>query len=312
MTAAIHKPLVTFHFRVHLQSRSHGRLPEHKNSMLRGILAREFRSNVCHNMKISCRDCPFLDSCQYSALFESPKTSAAVLNHGQSVPHPYLISCDSRSVDFAPGDSLMFDFLLFGDDVEKYIPQLFMVFQNISSYPLGKDQMRFELDRVEQETPDKSFIVMNDEGIARPEVAPWTFHVPERYDKLFIQFASPFRSQKEGKLVREFVPEVFFEQVRRRFTQLQMLYSGEQEVPELPELPDMNTVRVHHSNWKDIPRYSSTHRRKMMLGGVIASFHMERSDELDAWLPYLFFGEKYHVGKATTFGLGKYSLWIKQ
>jgi hypothetical protein len=312
MTAAIHKPLVTFHFRLHLTSQSHGRLPEYKNSMLLGILAREFRSNVCPNMKLSCKDCPFLDNCPYSALFKSPKTSAGVFNHGQPVPYPYLINSDSRAVEFAPGDPLVFDFLLFGNKVEKYIPQLFRVFQNIPSYRLGKDQMRFRIEHVKQETPNKSLNIMDKEAIYHPETVPWMFSVPERYDKIFIQFATPFRSRKEGRLVREFIPEVFFEQVRHRFIQLQMLDYGEQEVLKLPKLPDVNSVRVHHSGWKDIPCYSSTNQRKTMLGGVLASFHMNRSENLDAWLPILLFGEKYHIGKAVMFGFGKYSLWIKR
>ncbi|WP_160058268.1 CRISPR system precrRNA processing endoribonuclease RAMP protein Cas6 [Alkalicoccus saliphilus] len=278
--------------------------------MLHGILTGEFRRNVCHNMKISCRDCAFLDNCQYSALFESPKTSAAVFNHSQSVPPPYLISCDSRSVDFAPGDPLAFDFLLFGDDVEKYIPQLFAVIQNISSYPLGENHLPFELDHVEQKTSESSFTIMENEVTARPEPSPWTFQLPERYDKIFIQFASPFRTQENNELVREFVPAVFFNQVRQRFTQL--VDPKNKKTLEFPKLPNMHDVHLHHSSWKDIPCCSSFHGEDMILGGVLASFHMNRSSELDAWLPYLFFCEKYHVGKETTFGFGKYSLWVKQ
>ncbi|TVP84745.1 MAG: CRISPR system precrRNA processing endoribonuclease RAMP protein Cas6 [Alkalicoccus sp.] len=310
MTEAVHRALVTFHFRIHLKSCSQGLLPEYKNSIFRGILAREFRSNVCHNMNISCRDCSFLDNCQYSSLFEFPKTSPAVLHHSRSVSDPYLISCDSRSVEFAPGDPLAFDFLLFGDDVEKHLPQLFTVIQNISSYPLGRNRLQFELDRVEQKTPESSFAVMDNEVTARPEATSRTFQLPERYDKIFIQFASPFRARENNKLVREFVPAVFFNQVRQRF--MQLVDPTNKKTLVFPEFPDMHEVRLHHSSWKDIPCCSSSHGEDMILGGVLASFHMNRSSELDAWLPYLFFCEKYHVGRETTFGFGKYSLWIKQ
>lgn len=311
MTAILPKPFVTFHFKVQLKSTTHGTLPKYKNSMFRGVIARKFRENVCHDMKLACSGCAYLNNCQYSALFESPETSAAMLNHGRSVPHPYIISCDSQKTEFIPGDALEFHFLLFGTEVAKYLPQLFMVLQQMEAYPLGKEQMLFSLERILQETPSDSYTVMNQEFLSEPHTVLWEFSLPENYQTIFIQFSSPFRSQKQGKILREFHPDIFFEQLKRRYTQLHILYGEDQLLPEFPAAPDASSVKLLYQNWEDVPRYSSTHHRKMKLGGIIAGFQLERSEETDAWLPYILFGEKFHVGKATTFGMGKYTAWIK-
>ena len=58
--------------------------------------------------------------------------------------------------------------------------------------------------------------------------------------------------------------------------------------------------------WHDWSRYSSRQQREMTLGGAIGTWTLE--GELAPLLPWLQLGERLHVGKNTTLGMGGYTL----
>jgi len=58
--------------------------------------------------------------------------------------------------------------------------------------------------------------------------------------------------------------------------------------------------------WFDWERYSSRQDQKMLMGGLMG--RVRYSGKLDEFLPLLQFGEQVHLGKQTTFGLGKFKL----
>ena len=64
-------------------------------------------------------------------------------------------------------------------------------------------------------------------------------------------------------------------------------------------------VRIHHNalRWFDWRRYSNRRERKMFMGGLMGSVAYEGN--LDEYLPLVAFSEKVHLGKNTSFGLGK-------
>ncbi len=63
-------------------------------------------------------------------------------------------------------------------------------------------------------------------------------------------------------------------------------------------------VRQEKLSWFDWERYSNRQETKMMMGGFIGSIAFE--GDLEPFLPFLLLGEYIHVGKGTSFGLGKY------
>ena len=56
-------------------------------------------------------------------------------------------------------------------------------------------------------------------------------------------------------------------------------------------------------NWK---RYSTRQEAWMSLGGIVGSVLYE--GDLSGFMPLLRLGEYVHVGKGTSFGLGKYDI----
>ena len=67
-------------------------------------------------------------------------------------------------------------------------------------------------------------------------------------------------------------------------------------------------VKVEKENlsWFDWERYSNRQDTKMMMGGFMGSITFE--GVLGPFLPFLLLGEHIHVGKGTSFGLGKYEI----
>lgn len=58
--------------------------------------------------------------------------------------------------------------------------------------------------------------------------------------------------------------------------------------------------------WYDWNRYSSRQKKTMKLGGFLGTISFEGN--LREFLPFIKIGEYLHVGKACTFGLGRYEI----
>jgi CRISPR/Cas system endoribonuclease Cas6 (RAMP superfamily) len=71
-----------------------------------------------------------------------------------------------------------------------------------------------------------------------------------------------------------------------------------------------NNVKTKASDirWFDWHRYSNRQEQRMLMGGMIGSITFEGL--LTEYLPILHFCEKVHVGKQTSFGLGRMEIDI--
>jgi CRISPR/Cas system endoribonuclease Cas6 (RAMP superfamily) len=58
--------------------------------------------------------------------------------------------------------------------------------------------------------------------------------------------------------------------------------------------------------WVDLERYSGRQKRPMTLGGIVGE--ATYAGDLGEFLPFLRLGEQVHVGKASSFGFGRYEL----
>jgi CRISPR/Cas system endoribonuclease Cas6 (RAMP superfamily) len=66
------------------------------------------------------------------------------------------------------------------------------------------------------------------------------------------------------------------------------------------------TVEKENLSWFDWERYSNRQETKMKMGGFMGSITFE--GDLEEFLPFVQLGEYVHVGKGTSFGLGKYQI----
>jgi CRISPR/Cas system endoribonuclease Cas6 (RAMP superfamily) len=66
------------------------------------------------------------------------------------------------------------------------------------------------------------------------------------------------------------------------------------------------TVQKENLTWFDWERYSNRQETKMKMGGFIGSITFQGN--FQTFLPFVLLGEYVHVGKGTSFGLGKYEI----
>ena len=280
--------------------------------MLRGVIGRILKDQVCHDFKLNCSHCEFENTCIYPRIFESPSQLVNRLKRGGTVPHPYIIRChDSRSY-INEGEELQFELLFIGDHSEQFASYFFQVFEAVEKNQFGKERILFSVENVRQLVNDQEFLIFSKDVINKPVLSHFNPEIPT-YKRVLIRSLTPYRFIKKKQLLSKFDLNTFLWQVNHRFYQLQYLnQSIEQMSGNVLELPGVNSeyLDIIEETMVTNARFSNRQQQQIRLDGLKATVTIERSTELDEWLPYLLFAEKFHVGKATTFGMGQYELWI--
>lgn len=299
------------HLHITLRATRATTLPSYKTSMLRGIIGNLLRQQVCHDRKLECGECRFNPHCVYSILFEAPQRFTSILNTGGSVPHPYILRCHDTNTAFPEGTTFRFELLLLGEESPLYLPYFYYLFERIRFVPFGRARGRFELVSIEQQIANRESVLLLSESTLQPAKESYFQWFMPDYQVLTIQFITPFRFQKNGKYQRELSIDAFLWQLKHRYLSLVRLYQRlEGPFSELPVIPG-ESVAILGGYWKEYSRYSNRQQSQMKLGGVIGKIQLQRTAELDRWLPLIYFGETFHVGKATTFGLGQYQIEVR-
>lgn len=164
---------------VHLRCEKPGRMPKYKTSMIRGIIGRILKKQVCYDFQAACPTCEFRNSCVYSLLFESPDEAVKKLNIGGTVPHPYIIRYHDQHTSFHPGQTLVFDLLLLGPSNTDFAMYLFRVFEDFHLYPFGVDRAFFYLQAVYQLFDQTKEVVLKNSYVVKPEMT--YFHAEEKH-----------------------------------------------------------------------------------------------------------------------------------
>jgi hypothetical protein len=76
---------------------------------------------------------------------------------------------------------------------------------------------------------------------------------------------------------------------------------------EMVEVGDAVGLEGAQMVWVDWTRYSSRQQTRMQMGGMLGMFAVDVGQAPGIW-PYLQLGQYTHVGKATSMGLGRYTV----
>jgi hypothetical protein len=294
------------------------------------------------------RRCSQPGRCVYSYVFETPlaeeiATVFAPLRGALDAPHPFVLEPpEEEQQRYSAHDRLAFHLALIGRAME-YLPYFLFTFDELGRIGLGKGKGRFQLESVFGiDTAGDVVVFKGSERRFVGRGVPLTLEdvtrrIPGKVDEVEVEFLTPARLKYGHKLTSQLEFHILFRALLLRLSLLVLCHGGGGMLP----LPSGGTVSalavaqyfyrdrridaasqrsIHEAiegakdiaiersalYWRDWERYSARQDARMRLGGVMGTIRYVGA--LTGFLPYLSWGEYLHVGKNTSFGLGKMRL----
>ncbi len=288
-------------------------MPAYKGSTLRGAIGNSLKNMVCIRRDRECGACLIKNKCSYTFLFEtSVFMDQKALPAG--VPQPFVLEppLEEKTV-YEPGELISFTLMLIGEAID-YLPYFLATFDRMSQRGLGRGKGKFTFYEV-RDGYSGTVIYNQENGIVNPNISRKSIiedfaagqTAGMHYCK--IQFRTPLRLKNNGQLSDRVDFEILMRAILRRISSLSYYFADETLLLNQQELlikaKSIGTVN-QNLRWLDWERYSNRQQTRMKLGGIVGQIEFE--GDLDPFWPFLLTGQEIHVGKNTTFGLGKYEI----
>ena len=316
------KALTLARFGVSLRPESALYLPGYKGAAFRGGFGHVFKNIACPTHDTDCIHRRLGNACVYSEVFETPVPSeSTVMRKYPYAPHPFVLTPPiDRRAHFTAEHELKLELLLVGRAIN-WLAYFICTLEELGRRGVGPSRSRYRLVRVESlhtlGFPGNGSGTTVYEGEVRKVVGTphvlegSTFFeaVPEE-PAATLMFETPARIVSVEHLATQLPFPTLIRALLRRLALLTYFHCGQPVSPEnLRELIGAaESVQVRDSTlrWRDWQRYSTRQKIHMKLGGLVGSVRYEGN--ISTFIPFLRAGELTHVGKATSFGLGKYNL----
>jgi len=309
-------------FAIALRPESELILPGYKGGAFRGGFGYAFKSIVCPTHDTDCIHSRLGNTCVYSEVFETPvPPGSVIMRKYPRAPHPFVLTppLEPRS-RFTAEDELSLGLVLVGRAIP-WLAYFICTLEELGRRGVGPQRSRYQIHRAE------SLIRINGSGsVPRTLVYDGTQrkvmgvpHIIQAGDfpdgreieaAVTIGFLTPVRIVCGGELASKLPFVTLFRTLLRRLALLAYFHCGQPANVEAMRglIKAAEAVRVKESSlrWHDWQRYSTRQQTRMKLGGLVGQISYE--GELAPFLPFLRVGELTHVGKGTSFGLGRYIL----
>lgn len=308
------------------------RLPFHAGSLLRGAIGRALRRVGCARTPACAQACAAPGRCAYSRLFDPPPPggigSEGTTAIAATAPRHPLLSATTRSpaplvpifpppgaTSLGAGDRLRLGFRLLGhaaDDAERLRAAL----GAIEELALGRDRGRLALAEVVERcspgmiievpsTPPATGEAAGDAMEGRPDPVCETVR-----RRLAITFDTPAWLERNGRLDTSLDFVSLFTSAWRRLTTLALLYgdwSPDDDATFARLRPHAQAVRTTARRLRVLTweRRSDAGGQQHPMRGLLGEMTCE--GPMDAFLPLLRAAALVHVGKSTSFGLGRFA-----
>lgn len=297
-------------------------LPEYKGSTFRGAFGHTFKRIVCINREKNCDACLLKNRCIYSYVFETPPPpDSERMKKYPYVPHPFVITPPLETTrTYQKGESLRFELILIGKAIE-YLPYFIFTFDELGKVGIGKGKGRYLLKEVRTKDREKKTGKIGKETsiyTSGDKTLQSNFRVLELKDilcrdldlsTLTLNFLTPMRLKFDGLLTSKLEFHILIRNVLRRISLLSYFHCGEELKVDFKGLIERSKevkIQKEALRWVDWERYSNRQETRMMMGGLIGS--VTYMGDFKPFAPFLLLGEEIHVGKGTSFGLGKYQI----
>jgi hypothetical protein len=288
------------------------RLPDYAGSALRGAFGHALKRSVCVTRAPDCKTCALYRSCAYPAVFAPPAPEHHAAQKFSDIPAPYVIEPPPWGARaYAAGETLTFHLVLIGGAL-RHLPLIVHALTRAFDSGIGTGDGRARLVGVGHLASDTAPTPILDTPSGRLLDHPAVLPAPPSAatQRIALEFDTPLRLQHNGRPLRaaELVPARLLMGLVKRTALLAELHAGQPLELDFRALAQhAETIDGEKSlNWRDWGRYSSRQQREMKLGGVVGRWTL--TGELAPFWPFLHLGLWLHVGKETTFGLGKYRL----
>lgn len=291
------------------------RLPAYPGSAWRGLLGHSLRRTVCVTRQPTCAGCLLQGTCAYSVFFESPPPNPQTATRYTALPHPFVLDVDaSAEREVARGAPLPLGMTLIGPAID-LLPYLIQTLERAGQRGLGSHGGRFALCRV-----------LAEEGLGSDQWRPVFDADSREYRRLVspppggtppaptgpirIDFQTPMRIKRHGHFVgaAEIEPGDLIRNLLARLSSLAAFYGPADAPYDWTGLADLGSdllLTNKELTWSDWTRYSSRQGTTMQMGGLVGTLTLAGAGVPSLWTA-LWLGQWTHVGKGTSFGLGKY------
>lgn len=298
-------------------------LPKYKGSALRGGFGYVFKKVACMSRGKECNKCILKTRCAYSYVFETPPpTDSKILRKYPNVPHPFVIEPPFEEKEiYDMGEIIKFNLILIGKAIE-YIPYFVYTFDELGNVGLGKERGKYVIEKLENIIVDnygdlKEYKIYDgDNKILLDKNYKFNYsYFEEKLKGSFpvkmvdLKFLSPIRIKYEGNITSRLEFHILLRNMLRRLSALSYFHCNEQLDIDYREIIDKaKSIKTEKQDieWYDWKRYSTRQESEMSLGGFIGNVTF--SGDLEEFLPFIVLCSHVHVGKACTFGLGKYEV----
>lgn len=288
-------------------------LPDYKGSTLRGGFGNAFRNVVCTFRNKECSECLLSEKCVYSYIFETPPPkTTSVMRKYKASPHPFVIEPPlTGKRKYEIGEKLDFSLLLIGR-ASDYLPYFIYTFEELGKTGIGKGRGKFQVESVLDGGNSKDILYS---GIERKLKSKFQIITEDdmkdiklNSQNLTLIFLTPTRIIYDGHLTCDLQFHILIRNIVRRIALLSYFHcNGNPETFDFRGIIERaKKIHIKKSNlrWHDWERYSSRQNTKMKMGGFVGNVTYE--GDFKEFISHLKLSEILHVGKGTSFGLGKY------
>jgi hypothetical protein len=299
-------------------------LPLYKGSILRGGFGRTFKSVVCTVKDKNCDDCILKPGCLYSYIFDTfPPDSTEIMRKYKSIPRPFIIEppLDGKK-NYEPGEEIEFKLILIGRAID-YLPYFIYTFEEFGKKGIGKAKGKFELFKVRNirllNGNSKNSLIYNGSSKIINSFEPEEIAIPYKInsspssfqeDTLSLSFLTPTRIYYNEHLTLNLEFHILIRNLLRRISLLYYFHCKNTplEINFRKAIKDATDVKVRDRRleWYEWKRYSSTQKTKLKMGGFVGNIAFRGN--IKPFMLLIKAGEILHIGKGTTFGLGKYEI----
>ena len=288
-------------------------LPYYKGSTFRGVFGRALKRVVCALKRQECDLCLLKQRCIYALVFETQDTMGPPDGlRIAAVPHPFVIEPPlTTETRFPKGDSFDFHLLLFGE-ANNNLPYFIYAFEQMGKIGIGKringKRGHFSLEEVK--AGDRSIYSSSDQTLKaeNPFILALkdTGDFPQSTFRLRLNMITPLRIKFENHLKADLPFHVLVRAMLRRMSSLYNFYGdGEPSLDYRGLVKKAKEVKIvdEDLSWFDWRRYSFRQDKAMLMGGMVGSVTYEGN--IGEYMPLIEFSSEVHLGKQTSFGLGK-------